>query len=203
MAELEWERSLLIKTNFLLDEYRKIVAEFFPGIATLDEFADAFSTTFQDYQHVSAKKLDPDSIRERKISCSSAGALLGVWWVNQFPQLMPIFLIEDLRGMQIAQTTSHVNVVLPLTSQISAREAVIAFNRRGDLYSENVAIIDWTQHSKMKPSNPEKEYSVYSVDGLHAYIKDRLKHLGLSPKYSSKHIQQMLTGTSAQTGTRN
>jgi len=194
MPEIEWEKSLLIKSNFLIEEYQKIVAELFPTITSLDEFADVFSCTFQEYQHANAKRLDPDSIRELKISCSSAAALLGVWWVNQFPQLVPIFLIEDVRRTPTSQAGAHVNVVIPLSSQISTGEALSAFhhNKRSD--SNDVAIIDWTEYSKMKPSNPKKAYPVYPVEGVPAYVKDRLRHLGLSSKYSSKNITRMLTG---------
>jgi|GEM_PF-1359105 len=193
MQNADWERSIYLKTNFLMEEYRKIVAEFFPAGIDLPTFVDIFSKTFRDYQDNNQKKLDPESIREKKISCSSAAALLGLWWMTQFPQLTPIFLIEETDRNGTQKSAAHVNVAIPTTKSITTREAMEAFYRP-NTRSSDVQIIDWTAHSAMKQSNPAKLYDVAPVVGLQAYLKNRLVVLGLPSKYSSKNLQRMLLG---------
>jgi len=186
MLEQEWETSLLIKSHFLKEQYVQIIQEFFPGCVNLDEFMAMFSQTFHEYQESNRRKMDPDSIRERKISCSSAAALLGVWWSIQFPQSLPIFLIEAKIDRTASKTTAHVSVVLPPPQGVSIYEAILAFTdqraMRNDLH-----IIDWTSHSSMKPTNPNCSYPVYPLTGLDSYLRNRLQILGLLSKYSTKN----------------
>jgi hypothetical protein len=68
-----------------LYEYSLLIAEFFPGIATVDEFIDAYNKILPAYQVVKSKKMDPYFIRqERATSCTSASILMGLWWyLNQ------------------------------------------------------------------------------------------------------------------------
>jgi len=196
--EWKWKRSLEIKSEYLLEEYGRIVQEFFPGIANIEEFVAAFSEIFYKYQSLNPKKLDPDSIRERYISCSSAGALLGVWWMQQFPQLRPIFLIEDSTNSGVSKAAAHVNVALPLIAPITEQEALAAFYS-STVTPSTVQLIDWTEHSRMKQSNPAKRYVVYPVEGIRSYLRNRLKYLGLTQKYSSKNIEHMSMGRTENT----
>jgi hypothetical protein len=193
MQNREWERALQLKTEYLTVEYMRIVGEFFPGVTQLDNFVELFSHIFTHYQSSNKLKLDPDSIRNRNISCSSAAALLGIWWVQQFPQLHPVFLVQDVsREASASLSSAHVNVAIPLYQPITDREALAAFH--SPQKRNGVEIIDWTEHSQMKRSNPSRTYDVYAVDGIQRYLRDRLKHLGLTKKYSSEKIEQLLRG---------
>ena len=129
--------------------------------------------------------MDPESIREKKISCSSAAAILGVWWMQQCPQLIPVFLVEDTRYTGNARTAAHVNVALPSQDCLSAMEAVYAFSTSNSSKS-SFNIVDWTEHSGMKQSNPSKRnYEVRPIVGVESYIKNRVGTLGLPKKYST------------------
>lgn len=184
---MEHERSLTVKTEYLLREYRRIIQELIPNCTTIDQFAEAFSDIFDTYQNSNSRKMDPDSVREGKVSCSSAAALAGIWWLEQFPQLTPIFLIEETQRTGQSHSSAHVNVALPTISPISEREALQAFydpNRsRSDLH-----LIDWTTYSKMKRSNPQQLYEVYPISDIKQYLKNRLSVLGLPKKYSTRNI---------------
>lgn len=193
MHNMEWERAIQLKTQYLTAEYVNIVHEFFPGVTNLETFVELFSRIFTNYQSSTKFKLDPESIRDRNISCSSAAALLGIWWTQQFPQLTPIFLIQDLRrDSSAAVSSAHVNVAVPLHRPINDRDALIAFHNPDK--RTDIDIIDWTEHSQMKRSNPDRLYSVYAVEGIQNYLRDRLKHLGLSKKYNSQKLQELLLG---------
>jgi hypothetical protein len=188
MPNIDWERSLQAKTKLLTQEYQLIVAEFFPNCGTVDDFVNLFCKIFANYQPVVPRKMDPDSIRERKISCSSAAALLGVWWMQQCPQLIPIFLIEDTRYTGNARKAAHVNVALPFEDGLSAMEAVYAFSASNSS-KMSFNIVDWTEHSGMKQSNPAKRnYEVRPIAGVGSYIKNRVGTLGLPKKYSTARI---------------
>ena len=191
MGHLELQRSLEIKTAYVLSEYKKIVAEFFPECASLDEFTKLFSSVFTAYQNSNARKMDPESIREQKVSCSSAAALLGVWWLEHYPHLTPVFLIQSTANLDQPRSSAHVNVALPTQRSISSLEAVKAFEdpRRS---RTDIQLVDWTTHSGMKASNPSQIYEVYPVSGLDSYIKNRLKALKLPKKYST--TRGMLAG---------
>lgn len=184
MQNPDWERSLQKKTDFVIAEYRQIVEAFFPAGVPLTEFIDIFSGLNFQYQDTNNRKMDPDSIREMKISCSSAAALLGIWWAEQFPQLTPIFLIENTSRTGNPTTSAHVNVAVPQAKEITSYEALAAFHS-SQRSQPNVEIIDWTLHSQMKGSNPQKIYDVYPVTGVHEYVKNRIRVLGLPKKYSS------------------
>lgn len=184
MGANELERSLEIKTIYLLSEYMKIVAEFFPDCVSLDQFIREFSAIFNSYQDNNPRKMDPDSIREKKVSCSSAAALLGVWWLVQYPHLPPVFLIENTERSGQPRASAHVNVALPTKQRITDREAVEAF-RNTHRARHDIKLVDWTTYSQMKDSNPSRMYEVYPVPGLNSYIKNRLKALGLPTKYST------------------
>lgn len=191
MGHLELQQSLEIKAAYVLSEYKKIVAEFFPGCVSLDEFTTLFSSIFTSYQNSNARKMDPESIREQKISCSSAAALLGVWWLEQYPHLTPVFLIQSTASINQSRSSAHVNVALPLEQSITGLEAVKAFEdpRRS---RTDIKLVDWTTYSRMKASNPSQIYEVYPVTGPDSYIKNRLKALGLPKKYST--TKGMLAG---------
>lgn len=186
MQDIERTRSLHVKAAYLIEEYRRIVEEFLPGCESIAAFVEMFSDTFQDYQESSNKKMDPDSIRDRKVSCSSAAALAGIWWMDRFPQLLPVFMIEDTGNSFQSKSSAHVNVAFPLEAPITEREAMVAFydpqRSRPD-----IMLLDWTTHSKMKLSNPNRSYPVYPISGVQEYVRNRLVTLGISKKYSTKN----------------
>lgn len=185
MLDLEKERAVQLKASYLFEAYRLIVAEFLPLGVDIETFMQIFSQHFAEYQNTNPRKLDPDSIREGKVSCSSAAALAGVWWMEQFPQLAPVFLVEETSRSGHSRTAAHVNVALPLAGPIDKQAALSAFYSpsRG---SDQIRIIDWTEHSKMKASNPQKIYEVYPVQGVVPYLRNRVAALGLPKKYSSR-----------------
>jgi hypothetical protein len=187
MADSEFQRSLNIKTEYLLREYQKILHEFLPQCSSIDKFAEMFSTTFITYQDSNLRKMDPASIREGKVSCSSAAALLGTWWLEQFPQLTPIFLVEQTSITERSKPTAHVNVALPTHQGITSYDAVRAFYDPARL-NRDIHLVDWTQYSKMKPSNPNQSYAVYAIHGLESYVRNRVAVLGLPKKYSTKRM---------------
>ena len=185
MGDRERRAAIEIKANYLLEEYVKIVAEMFPSCATLEMFIQHFSSTFHTYQVSSSRKMDPESIRNREISCSSAAALLGTWWMKQYPQLIPVYLIEDVARTGHPKGSAHVHVALPVSNHITPEEAEKAFFDSGRT-DPNIRLIDWTEYSKMKESNPNKSYPVHTIEGLLPYLRNRVAVLGLPKKYSTK-----------------
>ncbi|MBW7955681.1 hypothetical protein H3C66_03015 [Patescibacteria group bacterium] len=186
MTNWEKQRSVELKSAFLIREYQAIVQELFSNCANIPEFVELFSTLFPNYQESNARKMDPESIRERNISCSSAAALLGVWWMDRFPQLVPVFLVQNTEREPQSRSSAHVNVALPLTTPITPSEAITAFfdpNRR----NAEIQLVDWTTHSGMKASNPQKAYDVKAIQGVHPYLRNRVQVLGLPKKYSTKN----------------
>lgn len=185
MQNAEWEHSLEWKKAEVLKQYVEILKEkgFFV-CSTLDEFALRFSSLFSVYQDVTQRKMDPDSIRDGQVSCSSAAALLGVWWEQQsaFPA---IFLIQDVKRIGQPRTSAHVGVAVSMEHIIGSHEAQQAFfdpsRKRPD-----IRLFDWTEYSKMKPINPQNTYNIYTIEGVENYIKDRIRLFGLPKKYSSK-----------------
>lgn len=163
----ERQRSVEKKTAFLLKEYTEIVAEFFSGVLELDHLVEEFRRQLPNGQDSQARVLDPESIRtERKVNCASAAALVGVWWMQQFPQLIPLFLVETLGTRVIHKTAAHVVVVLPTADEPQA--------------------VHWTLLKNLHRTAPNKSYATFSLSGVTNFIHNRVGVYGLPSKYSTK-----------------
>lgn len=163
----ERQRSIEKKTEFLLKEYAEIVAEFFPGVLDLDHLIEEFGRQLPNGQDSQARVLDPESIRaERKVNCAAAAALVGVWWMQQFPQLAPLFMVETLGTRVIHKTAAHVIVVLPTIDEPQA--------------------VHWTLPKNLHRTAPTKSYATYSISGVTHFMHDRVGVYGLPSKYSTR-----------------
>lgn len=105
------------KARYLSDEYLKILSDFFPGTIDIEEFISAFNSIFTNYQDSNKRKMDPESIRNRQVSCSSAAALLGLWWLIKSGR-EPQFQIENSRARMMSKASAHVLIGLPNPDEI-------------------------------------------------------------------------------------
>src|SRR5664279_395052 len=65
-------------SSALMFEYTQILCEVFPGIVTIEAFAQAFNDLNFGYQGLNKHKLDPVSIMAKQVSCSSTALLMGL-----------------------------------------------------------------------------------------------------------------------------
>lgn len=149
------------KARYLYDEYLKILSEFFPGITNNEEFTSAFNLIFTNYQDSNKRKMDPDSIRNRQVSCSSAAALLGLWWLNQSGR-EPQFHIENSRARMMSKSAAHVLIGLPNPDEIE--------------------LFHYTKESGIKlipGGNNTDILAPYIINNTLFYLSNRVKVLGL------------------------
>lgn len=92
---MNYEKIRFISAALML-EYTNILSQVFPGVVTLQAFAKAFNELNFLYQGLNKHKLDPLSIRQRKISCSSTAMLMGLLETLQGKN--PGYFVEDTRS---------------------------------------------------------------------------------------------------------
>lgn len=99
------ERYLEPRATALIEEYLDIIGQIFPGVVTLEEFGQVFNHFFTSYQRLNKQKMAPESIMAGNITCSSAAALVGVWW-EQHTGTQPTYFLRKFDGE--TKTSSHV-----------------------------------------------------------------------------------------------
>jgi len=149
------------RTAILFDEYIKLVGEFFPGVISTDEFVAAFGTIFLEYQHSRRLQMSPQSIKERKITCNSAAALMGVWY-GLLSTLEPSYFIEDPDPLQnVSKSCAHSLIGLPLTP--------------GPL-----TIYHYTTPTNLIEKKQPTLYPTVHIQGTREFLFNRVASLGIS-----------------------
>lgn len=179
------EQSVKQKVAKIKNEYQQLMAPF-ASIDDLNSFITLFNAQKWTYQDFNKRKMDPESIEEGMISCSSAAALTAMWWLEKFPQLTPVFLLEDSRQTGSSRAGAHVNIALPMKQKLAVVEIVSAFVNGTKQKGGAFRTLDWTVKSGLKDANPRQNYPVVPLLGLDAYLTDRVLALGLPKRYSTK-----------------
>lgn len=172
------------KANYLFDEYVRIVLQVFPGVVALDEMMLAFNQVFPSYQDSKRKKMLPSSLREGKVSCSSAAAITGVWWYIT-RMVNPTYFVEEVgHDSGTSKSGAHVVVGLPESQDISLAEVNAAYLARlQNQRSSSIEIVDYTWkhnlgHAVAATISPDAT----AISGNYSYLMNRVRNLGLKSK---------------------
>jgi hypothetical protein len=173
------------KAQYLFDEYARIIREVFPGVVFLDEFFESFNRFFSQYQDSNKRKMLPSSIREGKVSCSSAAALTGIWWYI-VQSVEPTYFVEQVsRDSQCSKSGAHVVVGLPiLEKQNNVEEIDDAYSARMQgVKLPEISIVDYTIKHGLAHAHPRMISQ--PVERLHRnvpYLLNRVHTLGIRSK---------------------
>lgn len=144
------------RTQRLLSDYTQLVGQIFPGVVATDEFVNCFNQFFTEYQTQRKLKLAPTSIKEGKISCTSAVAIMGVWYWLQ-TQLQPDYYIDFIHPLSgQSRTSSHSLINIPQTGSV-------------------LTLFHYTLSNKLCSATTAELDGTYQVGGNAPFLHDRLK----------------------------
>lgn len=172
------------RSQALLDTYVQLVADIFPGVITLEEFTLAFNETFTSYQKSSPRKMAPESLLEGNVTCSSAAAILGVWWELTSGNI-PWYFIDRLDGQ--SKASSHITSGLRLNSNKpdDANSEYSQFIRHLTQNSpnRNVEFFDYLAARGLGVAEltPETLPTTH-IRGTKPFLQNRVKTFGLKSK---------------------
>lgn len=157
------EKWLTRKVVAVEKHYYQIISTVFPGVISTTEFIECFNDMFKNYQGTRAQKLAPPSIRQGYISCSSAAALMGIWF-EQLSHQHPEFYIDFIHPLSgQSKASAHTVIGLPVPNQ-------------------GVTLYEYKNSLKELRPEPNQLQGTYRIVGNKAYLTDRLRVFTVSSK---------------------
>lgn len=172
------------RAQALLDEYTQIISEFFPGVVNLEKFGVIFNRTFTQYQESRKRKMAPESLREGKVSCSSAAALLGIWWETVSGNVPWYFIRQLDLGSGQSHASAHVKVGLHLRQPTDYSSTLVYQNfmerAKSARFNPDVDFFDYTTGSGLDFADVKpRSIPVIALLGNTAYLRHRVRHLSV------------------------
>lgn len=172
-----YEQLVRQRADSLLAEYSQIVSEIFPGVVAVPEFLNTFNAFFTEYQHSKQRKMAPESLREGKVSCSSAAGLLGVWWYVT-NGTHPLFILDNMSLEPGYRSSAHVKV------GVSATEL--------PYHPDDIAYYHYIDTTKARGLMPVRDPSTCepnrAIIGNTGYLRNRVRTLGVKSNVLKKAL---------------
>jgi hypothetical protein len=167
------------RADKLAEEYQAIVRSTFAGVTKVGDLIPAFNQRFFRYQRSMTRKLAPESLKKGEISCSSASAIVGMWWFL-LTELEPTFFVQLYnKNKQLAGRKAHTVVGLDRTGKNPAQLEDLYLQRSTEgYYDPDTFLLDYVPAHGLYHAHPDTAYfPAQVITGNQNYLRNRVRVL--------------------------